>query len=268
MVLSTLTGYTGSADKTFTVKVSSVSGVDGAVTGIQYSTDGGNSYSNSVAVTANAVSIEGVTLTFGAANNNANDQWTYSMNASSTTLQLFGGTEAAVGTQIGADVKVHGNVTSATLGDAATSRTLDVNFLYSNFNTVAEFTDFSLTVQNSSAATVGLNGSITTEADAKKGINVSTQQAANNAISVVNQAMTKVSDQRSALGAVQNRLEHTIANLSAAAENLTAAESRIRDVDMASEMASFTRSQVLLQAGTAMMAQANQKPQNVLQLLR
>ncbi len=71
-----------------------------------------------------------------------------------------------------------------------------------------------------------------------------------------------------ALGALQNRFEHTINNLNVAVENLSASESRIRDTDMASEMVSFTRSQILSQAGTAMLAQANQAPQGVLQLLR
>jgi len=73
--------------------------------------------------------------------------------------------------------------------------------------------------------------------------------------------------QRSSLGAVQNRLEHTINNLSTAAENLTAAEARIRDVDMAKEMTAFTRAQILSQSGTAMLAQANIRPQSVLSLL-
>jgi flagellin len=73
---------------------------------------------------------------------------------------------------------------------------------------------------------------------------------------------------RATLGATQNRLEHVIANLNVAVENLTASESRIRDTDMALEMASFTRHQIMLQAGTAMLAQANAVPQSVLQLLR
>ncbi|WP_100333215.1 flagellin N-terminal helical domain-containing protein [Bacillus alkalisoli] len=77
-----------------------------------------------------------------------------------------------------------------------------------------------------------------------------------------------VSDNRAALGAVQNRLEHTIKNLDNSSENLTAAESRIRDVDMAKEMMEFTRSNILNQASQAMLAQANQQPQAVLQLLR
>lgn len=88
------------------------------------------------------------------------------------------------------------------------------------------------------------------------------------AISTVNNAIASVSNTRATLGAYQNRFEHTINNLNVAVENLSASESRIRDTDMASEMVAFTRSQILSQAGTAMLAQANQAPQNVLQLLR
>jgi len=84
----------------------------------------------------------------------------------------------------------------------------------------------------------------------------------------VDVAIKSVSTARANLGALQNRFEHTINNLSVTQENLSASESRIRDTDMASEMMSFTRSQILSQAGTAMLAQANQAPQGVLSLLR
>ncbi|MDG4730193.1 MULTISPECIES: flagellin Hag [Bacillus] len=87
-------------------------------------------------------------------------------------------------------------------------------------------------------------------------------------LDIVDGAIKQVSNQRSKLGAVQNRLEHTINNLGASSENLTAAESRIRDVDMAKEMSEFTKNNILSQASQAMLAQANQQPQNVLQLLR
>ncbi|MBC3642546.1 MULTISPECIES: flagellin Hag [Bacillus] len=90
----------------------------------------------------------------------------------------------------------------------------------------------------------------------------------NDQLDIVDNAIKQVSDQRSKLGAVQNRLEHTINNLGASGENLTAAESRIRDVDMAKEMSEFTKNNILSQASQAMLAQANQQPQNVLQLLR
>ena len=84
----------------------------------------------------------------------------------------------------------------------------------------------------------------------------------------VQTVITAVSTARADLGAIQNRFEHTINNLNVAVENLSASESRIRDTDMASEMVNFTRANILSQAGTAMLAQANQAPQSVLQLLR
>jgi len=88
------------------------------------------------------------------------------------------------------------------------------------------------------------------------------------AIASIDSAIKGVSTARATLGAYQNRFEHTINNLNVAVENLSASESRIRDTDMAQEMVSFTRSQILTQAGTSMLAQANQAPQNVLSLLR
>ncbi|MEY8302789.1 flagellin N-terminal helical domain-containing protein [Anaerosalibacter bizertensis] len=100
------------------------------------------------------------------------------------------------------------------------------------------------------------------------GIDVSTQKTADSAITTINNAIETVSTERSKLGALQNRLEHTIKNLDTSAENLQAAESRIRDVDMAKEMMEFTKQNILQQAATAMLAQANQAPQTVLQLLR
>lgn len=87
------------------------------------------------------------------------------------------------------------------------------------------------------------------------------------AIAIFDKAISVVSDQRSNLGAVQNRLEHTINNLGATSENLTAAESRIRDTDMAKEMMNFTKQNILMQAAQSMLAQANQQPQGILQLL-
>jgi flagellin len=92
--------------------------------------------------------------------------------------------------------------------------------------------------------------------------------AAQTALTNVDAAIAKVSTSRATLGATQNRLEHKINNLNVAVENLSASESRIRDTDMAAEMVNFTRSQILSQAGTAMLAQANQAPQGVLKLLQ
>ena len=98
-------------------------------------------------------------------------------------------------------------------------------------------------------------------------LDVTTSSKAAAAITVIDQAVSAVSSERSKLGAFQNRLEHTINNLGTSSENLSAAESRIRDVDMAKEMMEYTKMSILTQAATAMLAQANQQPQSVLQLL-
>ena len=99
-------------------------------------------------------------------------------------------------------------------------------------------------------------------------IDISTQAGANAAVDKIKAAINQVSSQRGDLGALQNRLEHTINNLSVTTENMTAAESRIRDVDMAKEMMAYTKNNILVQASQAMLAQANQIPQGVLQLLQ
>ncbi len=96
---------------------------------------------------------------------------------------------------------------------------------------------------------------------------VDNYEAANNSITAIQAAINRVSSQRSALGALQNRLEHTIANLDNVAENTQAAESRIRDLDMASEMVEYSKNNILAQAGQSMLAQANQSTQGVLSLL-
>ena len=99
-------------------------------------------------------------------------------------------------------------------------------------------------------------------------IDISTQDGAKAAVDKIKSAINQVSSTRGDLGAIQNRLEHTINNLSVTAENMTAAESRIRDVDMANEMMAYTKNNILVQSSQAMLAQANQIPQGVLQLLQ
>lgn len=115
-----------------------------------------------------------------------------------------------------------------------------------------------VTLANMDANTLGISG---------LSVSGSSVTAANTAINTIKTALEKVSVQRAAFGAFQNRLEHTIQNLGVTMENLSAAESRIRNADMASEMTEFTRNQILVQAGTAMLAQANAMPQGVLKLL-
>ena len=110
---------------------------------------------------------------------------------------------------------------------------------------------------NGTSATLGGNS-----------VKVDNYQDAGNTMERIQKAIDKVSTQRSNLGAVQNRLEHTIANLDTTSENTSAAESRIRDTDMASEMVQYSKNNILAQAGQSMLAQANQSTQGVLSLLQ
>ena len=109
---------------------------------------------------------------------------------------------------------------------------------------------------------------MSSEALGVDGIDLTTADSASKAITTIDEAIQKVSAERAKLGAIQNRLDHTINNLGTSSENLTAAESRIRDVDMAKEMMEYAKNTILQQAAQAMLAQANQQPQGVLQLLR
>ena len=115
------------------------------------------------------------------------------------------------------------------------------------------------TIDDMSAAALGVDGNK---------VDLATQDGAQKATTTIDAAIKKVSAQRSKLGAVQNRLEHTIANLDTAAENTQTSESRIRDTDMASEMVVYSKNNILLQAGQSMLAQANQSNQGVLSLLQ
>ena len=101
-----------------------------------------------------------------------------------------------------------------------------------------------------------------------KSASISTPEAANRTIGMVDQALTAVSRQRADLGAYSNRIEHVVIENAIGAENMQAAESRIRDTDMAEEMVNYVKNQILVRSGTAMLAQANLKPQTVLELLR
>lgn len=156
----------------------------------------------------------------------------------------------------------------------------EINALVEELNDIASRTQFNtMTLLNgafSGTFHVGANkdevlavsiGDVSASALGVDALSVTTQADAEAALQSISAAIETVSGVRSGLGAVQNRLEHKIANLNVAAENLTAAESRIRDADMAREMMNFVRDQILLQSGTAMLAQANMVPQSVLQLL-
>ena len=179
-------------------------------------------------------------------------------------------------------------VTTANLGAAGTFKTVDD--LAAALNKDANFSknlaasvnkDNQLVVTATDGAAVyggnaaGTHASAGTGAAASvalvpgtTGLDFSTADAAQTSIGRIDAQIEAVSTARAGLGAMQNRFEHTIKNINVSVENLSASESRIRDTDMASEMVSFTRAQILSQAGTAMLAQANQIPQGVLSLLR
>ncbi|MGG0662685.1 flagellin Hag [Viridibacillus arvi] len=177
--------------------------------------------------------------------------------------------QAANDTNVSADRK--------SIQDELTALTSEIDRIANNteFNTQnllnGKFSDKTFHIGANSGQSIQLSIS-TMDAKALKvtagAVKVSTTTQASAAITAINTAIESVSTQRSKLGAVQNRLEHTINNLGASSENLTAAESRIRDTDMAKEMMAFTKNNILTQAAQSMLAQANQQPQGVLQLLQ
>lgn len=142
---------------------------------------------------------------------------------------------------------------------------------HTNFNGTALLdgtADITLQIGASSSETLDIAIADMNAAGLGVNIDIKSQSDASTAIDTIKTAINTVSTERANLGANQNRLEHTINNLGVAEENIQAAESRIRDVDMAKEMMTFTKNNILTQAAQAMLAQANQQPQGVLQLLR
>jgi flagellin len=202
------------------------------------------------------------TLASVVSSSNFLDNGSYTVKVSAGNIQLFDQNNRAIGA---AQTWVKDK--DFTLGDATTQRTVVVH----TANTAAIGTDATIQITNNgqSAETAQFTGHAKYEsARAYAGLDVSSANAAAMALDKIDKAIGQVSYQRSQLGAIQNRLDHTINNLQVVSENLTASESRIRDVDMAMEMTQFTKHQILMQSGTAMLAQANQKNQAVLSLLR
>ena len=150
--------------------------------------------------------------------------------------------------------KTYSTVSKAVAGDVSAVKQAMSADVKKNINTYLQ----------TSAVTAKALSSYTQNGNAR----VDTYEMANNSITAIQDAINKVSSQRSALGALQNRLEHTIANLDNVAENTQAAESRIRDTDMASEMVEYSKNNILAQAGQSMLAQSNQSTQGVLSLLQ
>jgi flagellin len=172
---------------------------------------------------------------------------------------------AASATERASQVRDAINSVADTTGVYATNDTATTVTLSSASNIVVAHAGASSTLAITGLAAATTNTATTT---GFVGLSVGTVSGANLAIQSMDAALTAVNDARASLGAVQNRFESTIANLSTTAENLSAARSRIQDADFAAETASMTRAQILQQAGTAMVAQANSLPQSVLSLLR
>ena len=153
---------------------------------------------------------------------------------------------------------VDGGTTAATLGISSEGKnSMNGGLTLQIGDTAADFNQLTVSVGDMSSNSLGIGG-----------ISIATQSGAKAAVDKIKSAINSVSSTRGDLGAIQNRLEHTINNLGVTTENMTATESRIRDVDMADEMMSYTKNNILVQASQAMLAQANQLPQGVLQLLQ
>ncbi len=174
---------------------------------------------------------------------------------------LYKNNDAGVSTEVGAEqIKTYVNVTAGTTTKETYEGTKALEFKLHVGAESADDNKIGVKIEAMSAKGIGV--------DVLSGSGLKTQDDATNAIDTISNAIQKVSSQRSALGAVQNRLEHTIANLDNVVENTTAAESRIRDTDMAEEMVTYSKNNILAQAGQSMLAQANQSTQGVLSLLQ
>ncbi len=193
--------------------------------------------------------------------------------------------DAHTGKSIASNVKVTGNVAHGLIDEnvdvefsslagitaAWNANTNSYTYSSSSYDTTLHLAD------NTTVLQIGANegedlamniGDMRSHALGLDGVNVMSHERAARSITIIDNAIDRVSTQRANLGAYQNRLEYTANNLTTASENLTSAESRIRDTDMAKEMMNFTKLNIMLQAGNSMLAQANQQPQNVLSLIR
>jgi flagellin len=261
--IAAITGYTGTVDANYLVKVASVASDNTTVNSITYSTDNGTSWTtvNGDFSSGAGVTIDGMKITVGGATIQAGDTYSFGVKAAYSTIQLKDGGS----NNVGSAVTVHKGDTAAVVGDSNLDQTVSLQFKYDDLG-VSDATFISKQVD--STAAVLNNRDVAANASVVAGINVSTQKDANTAITSIDKAINAVSAQRSQLGAYQNRLTNTIDNLNTSNENITASESRIRDVDMSSEMMNYQKNNILQQAATAMLAKANQQPQSVLQLLQ
>ncbi len=199
-------------------------------------------------------------LSVQAANTGANDATSREQAAKEVASALTEIDRIAQATKFGGKQLLNGTTTT----DGTTTTTVAAQFTFQVGSEADAVNQIKVDINPMNVAGLALNGTAVATDDLAELIKAGDTSA----ITRIDTAITAVSSQRGDLGAAQNRLEHTIANLAVTTENLSASESRIRDTDMAQEMTNYTRSQILVQAGTAMLAQANSSSQNVLSLLR
>ncbi|HWL22211.1 MAG TPA: flagellin [Ureibacillus sp.] len=207
-----------------------------------------------------------------AANSALSDKYSVSASADRITLTQKAGKESMEGVEADSSTNKNDNFQASFQIGANTgqSMTIEIEDMRSQALKISGDETGTVTAKNGQVASYVQVANVSNGTDNNStefALDVSSHEKASAAVSVINDAIEKVSAQRSNLGAYQNRLDHTINNLGTSSENLTAAESRIRDVDMAKEMMEQTKQSILAQASQAMLAQANQKPQSVLQLL-
>ena len=194
---------------------------------------------------------------------------TLSADKASVTIKQADGKDIVIDgftNSAGGTVQVDGSATAST-NEALTSGGTNSTRIG---GTVSLSSDQGFTAVSSAGTDVIASGTTTTASTASllSSVDISTVTGANSAIDIVDAALAQVNRIRASLGAVQNRFQNTIANLQTTSENLSASRSRVRDADFAAETAALTRAQILQQAGTAVLAQANAIPNNVLTLLR
>jgi flagellin len=265
------TGATASA----TVKAAgtlTINGVDITVTAADTYQDLADKINSSVSGVKVDFSGTGNTLKIQTTGVGANEKLDISASADiiagtdySTEANLAG-TNASGATITGSTLSFEGNKVTVNGGDAD-GLTFDLKTTTGGSITVNGSLSFHIGANKDQTMSVSINSTDSTSIGVKN-IDVTTVDGAEKAISAVNDAIENISNERSKLGAYQNRLEHTINNLDTSSENLTAAESRIRDTDMASEMSAYSKNNILQQAAQAMLAQAKSAPEQVLQLLR
>ncbi len=268
--------------------------LDGSAKGVAEEVKGSVSVNNNSAVKIEKSDIDTLSSALSTGNSAADVDGAYMIirtGDDSATTGFSAGDYTIIkkdGTKVSGDDFISLTDTGITLGSELLTGTATATLTVSSLDTGMKVGDsITFVLSKNQAASSNLDGSIVAQIGANSGqsmfvsmsdmrsqaigvdtIDISTKWGAATAIETVNNAISKVSHQRSSLGAVQNRLEHTINNLDTSSENLQASESRIRDVDMAKEMTEFTKNNILTQAAQAMLAQANQQPQSVLQLLQ